>query len=43
LFLNTGHGTLGWTLACASAKIIADIATNRETDIDISAFRENRF
>src|SRR5205814_1223905 len=24
LFLNTGHGTLGWTLACGSAKALAD-------------------
>ena len=24
LFLNTGHGPLGWTLACGSAKIVAD-------------------
>lgn len=25
LFLNTGHGTLGWTLAAGSAKVVADI------------------
>ncbi|MBM3347684.1 MAG: FAD-dependent oxidoreductase, partial [Betaproteobacteria bacterium] len=25
LFLNTGHGTLGWTLACGSGRAIADI------------------
>jgi len=24
LFLNTGHGPLGWTLACGSAKLVAD-------------------
>ena len=26
--LNTGHGTLGWTLACGSAKIVSDIIKN---------------
>ena len=25
LFLNTGHGTLGWTMACGSGHLIADI------------------
>jgi D-amino-acid dehydrogenase len=25
LFLNTGHGSLGWTLACGSAKKLSDI------------------
>ena len=24
LFLNTGHGTLGWTMACGSGKLVAD-------------------
>jgi D-amino-acid dehydrogenase len=24
LFLNTGHGTLGWTMACGSAQVVAD-------------------
>ena len=25
LWLNTGHGTLGWTMACGSAKVVADL------------------
>jgi D-amino-acid dehydrogenase len=25
LFLNTGHGTLGWTMACGSGRALADI------------------
>lgn len=29
LFLNTGHGTLGWTLACGSGRAIADIMTGQ--------------
>jgi glycine/D-amino acid oxidase-like deaminating enzyme len=27
LFLNTGHGTLGWTMACGSASVIADLVS----------------
>jgi len=30
LFFNTGHGTLGWTLACGSARALADIIAGRE-------------
>ncbi|MEJ2767012.1 D-amino acid dehydrogenase [Photobacterium sp. MCCC 1A19761] len=34
LFTNTGHGTLGWTMACGSARLLADIVSGQETDID---------
>ncbi|OBS09728.1 D-amino acid dehydrogenase [Acidihalobacter prosperus] len=34
LFLNNGHGTLGWTLSCGSARLLADIMSGREPDID---------
>jgi D-amino-acid dehydrogenase len=34
LFLNTGHGTLGWTMACGSARALADIVANRKADVD---------
>lgn len=30
LFLNTGHGTLGWTMACGSGHLIADLMSGRE-------------
>jgi D-amino-acid dehydrogenase len=33
LFLNTGHGTLGWTLSFGSARVLADIISGRQTDI----------
>mgnify|MGYP003579909635 CR=1 FL=1 len=29
LYLNTGHGTLGWTMACGSGKALADIISGR--------------
>jgi D-amino-acid dehydrogenase len=34
LFLNTGHGTLGWTMACGSARILADIVAGKAPDIE---------
>ena len=33
LFLNTGHGTLGWTLACGSGRALADIVSGREPGV----------
>ena len=34
LFLNTGHGTLGWTMACGSGKALADIVSGRRPETD---------
>ncbi len=33
LFLNTGHGTLGWTLACGSGRALADLVSGRAPDV----------
>lgn len=33
LFLNTGHGTLGWTLACGSGRALADLVSGRRPPI----------
>ena len=33
LWLNTGHGTLGWTLACGSAALLADLVLQRHPAI----------
>ncbi len=35
LYLNTGHGALGWTLACACAKIVADTIADKKAAIDL--------
>ena len=35
LFLNSGHGTLGWTHACGSARIVADLVSGRRPAIEI--------
>ncbi|WP_085027774.1 D-amino acid dehydrogenase [Ensifer aridi] len=34
LFLNTGHGTLGWTMSCGSARLISDLVSGRKPEID---------
>jgi D-amino-acid dehydrogenase len=34
LFLNTGHGTLGWTMACGSGRALADLVKARKPDVD---------
>lgn len=36
LFTNTGHGTLGWTMACGSARVLTDLMTGKKPDIDAS-------
>ena len=36
LFLNTGHGTLGWTMACGSAHVLADLVSGRQPAIETS-------
>ena len=36
LFLDTGHGTLGWTHACGSGRAIADIVSGRRAEVDFS-------
>jgi D-amino-acid dehydrogenase len=33
LFTNTGHGTLGWTMACGSGRVLADLMTGRAPEI----------
>ncbi|MGC3873541.1 D-amino acid dehydrogenase [Halomonas sp. GXIMD04776] len=34
LWLNTGHGTLGWTMSCGSAHLLADLMSHRQPAID---------
>jgi len=36
LYTNTGHGTLGWTMACGSGRVLADIVSGRPAEIDVS-------
>ena len=43
LHLNTGHGTLGWTMACGSGRALADIMSGRKPDIDVSELNVSRY
>ena len=35
LFYNTGHGHLGWTMSCGTARIIADLISGKNAEINI--------
>ncbi|HLL09681.1 MAG TPA: D-amino acid dehydrogenase [Rubrivivax sp.] len=43
LLLATGHGTLGWTMAAGTGRVIADIVSGRKPDIDISGLSMGRY
>ena len=36
LYLNTGHGTLGWTMGCGSGRAIADIISGRRPEVEFA-------
>lgn len=42
LHVNTGHGTLGWTMACGSARVLADLVSEREPEIDVGGLMLGR-
>ncbi len=43
LWLNTGHGTLGWTMACGSAQILTDLIARRKPAIRADDFSLARY
>lgn len=43
LLLNTGHGTLGWTMACGSGKLVADLAMGHTPDIRTDGLALSRY
>jgi D-amino-acid dehydrogenase len=43
LFVSTGHGTLGWTMAAGSGRFIADLMTGRRPDIDPAGLGIDRY
>ena len=42
LFLNAGHGTLGWTMAAGSGRVLADILSGKTPDIDLTGLNLGR-
>ncbi|MDE1570375.1 D-amino acid dehydrogenase [Aquabacter sediminis] len=43
LFTNTGHGTLGWTMACGSGRVLADLVSGRQAEIDTTDLSVDRY
>ena len=43
LFLNTGHGTLGWTMAAGSGRLVADLVSGRTPEISTEGLTLDRF
>ena len=43
LHLNTGHGTLGWTMACGSGRVLADLLSGRKPEIDTAELAITRY
>lgn len=43
LYINTGHGTLGWTMACGSGRILADLISGRSPEIDTRDLALSRY
>lgn len=39
LYLNTGHGTLGWTEGCGSGRALADLVSGRQPAVDYQFLR----
>ncbi len=43
LFLATGHGTLGWTMAAGTGRVMADVISGRKPDIDMAGLTIDRY
>lgn len=43
LFLNSGHGSNGWTQACGTSRIVADLVCGRKPEIDLEGLTIERF
>ena len=43
LFTNTGHGTLGWTMSCGSGRVLADLVSGRQPDIEAHDLAISRY
>ena len=43
LYLSTGHGTLGWTMAAGSGRVVADLITGRTPEISLTGLTVDRY
>lgn len=42
LFFNTGHGHVGWTMACGSARLVTDLVEGRRPELDPAPYAPRR-
>ncbi|MEP6609439.1 MAG: D-amino acid dehydrogenase [Burkholderiaceae bacterium] len=42
-YLNTGHGSTGWVMACGSARVVADVIADRAPGIDLNGLTLDRY
>lgn len=43
LYINSGHGTLGWTMSCGSARMLADVISGRKPEIETADLALSRY
>lgn len=43
VWLNTGHGTLGWTMACGSGQVLADLINDEKPEIETQDLKYSRY
>ena len=43
LFINAGHGSTGWMMACGSARVLADVIAGRAPAIDLDGLTLDRY
>ena len=43
LYINSGHGTLGWTMACGSGRVLADLIGGRKPEIETADLALSRY
>jgi D-amino-acid dehydrogenase len=43
LYLATGHGTLGWTMAAGTGRVMADLISGREPEISLDGLTVARY
>jgi D-amino-acid dehydrogenase len=42
LLFNVGHGHMGWTMACGTARIVADLLAGRRPELDLEGLAPRR-
>jgi D-amino-acid dehydrogenase len=43
LYIATGHGTLGWTMAAGTGRVMADLISGRPSEIDMAGLTIDRY